>query len=502
MKKLILFFILICFENIKAQSYFNQIYGRADSVEIAISPIETQDSGFVFPFYYRAVSQYANQIVIMKVDKHGNKLWHNAHSANNSLYQPGKFIPYGTDSLLLVGSEYFADSAKVYLELLDPLGNLIWKKNYTNGSLSYIGVDIAKTNEGSFLICGFDEDWNVGTNQPVPGQMVVYKIDNGGNIIWETTWGSSYLVEGGHSITETQDNGCLVAGVKIHPGGGDFVGLVVKFDSLGIFQWKKEFGIDIHREAFNKILPTYDGNILLVGGFSYDGWDNPPTYLSGRGGILAKIDPEGDTLWFKKYEGETQQMAFLDALEMPDHSIMVVGENQTAGGYTSLMKFDEDGNLIWHQYYDRNPNLSEILFSLIKTQDKGFLMAGQAFPIVPPDQSNATDAWLLKVDSVGCPEPLCVMPVAVDDPPQIEVSHLEVYPNPFTAALHIFLPPEVTYKDCRIRISDTAGRVFITQETKGNDEVILPTEQLPSGIYLVTVEAEGYRGVEKVVKIN
>lgn len=503
MKKLLILTFLFYNDYLSGQVYFDELYGKSDPfIESTISVIETTDSGYIFPLFSVSWTEDTNQIIIIKVDKFGHKQWGNIHSATNSLHQSAKIIGYGMDSLLIVGGEYFTDSAKVYLELLDPLGNLIWKRNYTNGSLNCVGVDISKTNEGDFLICGFDEDWNIETNQPVLGQMVVYKIDNAGSIIWETTWGSSILVEGGYSITETADNGCLVAGVKIIPGGGDFVGLVVKFDSLGTFQWKKEFGIAIHNEAFSKIIPTYDGNYLLIGGYGYDGWDNPPTYISGQGGMMAKIDPQGATLWFKKYEGEIQQAAFNDALEMPDHSIVVVGENQP-GGFASLLKFDEEGNLIWQQLYNRNPDLSESLYAVIPTQDNGFLLAGDAFPIVPSGQGNATDAWLLKVDSIGCPEPLCVpVPVAVEEPPRVEVTRLEVFPNPFTASLHLRLPPTVAAKPCRIRISDTAGRVLITLDTKGKEEVVIATGHLPAGMFFVTVEAEGYQGVEKVVKFS
>lgn len=85
---------------------------------------------------------------------------------------------------------------------------------------------------------------------------------------------------------------------------------------------------------------------------------------------------------------------------------------------------------------------------------------------------------------------------------QQEVANIpfSVYPNPFSTTLHLRLPPAVASKPCRIRISDTAGKVLITQDTKGKEEVVISTERLAVGMYFVAVEAEGYHGVEKIVK--
>lgn len=95
--------------------------------------------------------------------------------------------------------------------------------------------------------------------------------------------------------------------------------------------------------------------------------------------------------------------------------------------------------------------------------------------------------------------------LGIDGPPPLATAPVvyrsfKAFPNPFTATLHLLLPPAVASKSCRICISDTAGKALITQYTKGKEEVIISTERLPDGMYFVTVEADGYRGVEKVVR--
>ena len=85
---------------------------------------------------------------------------------------------------------------------------------------------------------------------------------------------------------------------------------------------------------------------------------------------------------------------------------------------------------------------------------------------------------------------------------EMQSAQIRVYPVPFSNELRILLPASLATKPCRIRICDTAGRLLLTQDSKGIEEVILTIDQLPGGIYLVTVESEGYRAIEKVLKIE
>ena len=86
--------------------------------------------------------------------------------------------------------------------------------------------------------------------------------------------------------------------------------------------------------------------------------------------------------------------------------------------------------------------------------------------------------------------------------PEVQSLQIRLYPVPFSNELRILLTASFASKSCIIHICDTAGRVLTTQDTKGNEEIIIYTESLPAGMYLLTLEAEGYWGIEKVVKIN
>ena len=119
---------------------------------------------------------------------------------------------------------------------------------------------------------------------------------------------------------------------------------------------------------------------------------------------------------------------------------------------------------------------------------------------LPLDSSYFSLDFEIQYDPLySCSADFQIIFTSQDEVTEIQLS---VYPNSFIVTLHILLPPEVASKSCLIRISDTAGRVLITQDTKGKEDVVISTEKLPGGMYIVTVEAEGYRGVEKVVKIN
>jgi endonuclease I len=80
-----------------------------------------------------------------------------------------------------------------------------------------------------------------------------------------------------------------------------------------------------------------------------------------------------------------------------------------------------------------------------------------------------------------------------------EGSNLEVliYPNPFKNTITI----ENTRKVKSIAISNLTGQILLEVESKGNEHVLLSTEKIPNGIYLITIQLNnGQRIVRKVVK--
>lgn len=78
-----------------------------------------------------------------------------------------------------------------------------------------------------------------------------------------------------------------------------------------------------------------------------------------------------------------------------------------------------------------------------------------------------------------------------------KLSSITVYPNPFTNRLTLKLPqPE----DFDISMTDLMGREVLHLAPARQEEIVLPTENIPPGIYLILARSHDKVFVEKVVK--
>ncbi len=77
-----------------------------------------------------------------------------------------------------------------------------------------------------------------------------------------------------------------------------------------------------------------------------------------------------------------------------------------------------------------------------------------------------------------------------------------LYPNPTSGNVNLKLLDEVLGNDVTIYISDLSGRTVLSQtETVfGNNAIQLRTNQLESGVYMVTIlGTDGRKAIEKLV---
>src|SRR5690606_3313895 len=188
-----------------------------------------------------------------------------------------------------------------------------------------------------------------------------------------------------------------------------------------------------------KIIEVPNGSGYVVVGsihnvnYEETGWD--------INGLIAKISPEGDSLWIRRYN------------------------------------------------YVQSPADYHIFYDVEATADGGYVMVGQATDYFMDGESPLQQAWIVKVDEYGCLVPGCHTS-SVDD---IKINiKLDLYPNPARDYLNVFYFDPAHRGEVHFRIVDVQGRVMQSFSSRVNDIThIIPLSGYAAGQYFLQAEVRG-----------
>ena len=136
-------------------------------------------------------------------------------------------------------------------------------------------------------------------------------------------------------------------------------------------------------------IQTNDGGFALGGGIV----DTNGLYNA----MLYRFDENGDSLWFKSYSSPRYQTG-TQCKQTTDGGFVIVGLDRPATGTNRdawVLKTDNLGNKEWEQTYPLWND--ELTHTIYLTYDGGYLLSGYTNSI----GSGGTDAYVLKIDSVG-----------------------------------------------------------------------------------------------------
>ena len=235
----------------------------------------------------------------------------------------------------------------VWVIKLDESGNKQWQ-NYYGGTFTDTPFGVTKTNDNGFLICASSDsnDFNISNNK---GQydFWIFKIDANGTLFWEKNFGGSEIEEP-RDICKTNDGNFMIVGdtrsndkdVFKNNGAADL--WVVKINTDGNLLWEKTFGGSSF-DAGRAIFPSLNGGFIIAGNSRSENanFNN----LGQNDGWILKIDDAGNQIWQQFYGGSEND--FLnDIIEMPDNSIIAIGESYSNNGLIPVNKGFSDGLLI------------------------------------------------------------------------------------------------------------------------------------------------------------
>ncbi|MBT7790781.1 MAG: carboxypeptidase regulatory-like domain-containing protein, partial [Calditrichaeota bacterium] len=152
--------------------------------------------------------------------------------------------------------------------------------------------------------------------------------------------------------------------------------------------WTRDYGGAGNEQGLAIVEPA-EGGLCFVG--------NEASFDAGAtDGWIVLMNEEGEEIWSANFGGAGYDR-FADVEQLEDGWI-VAGYNGSMGNVRFefwLMKIDNDGNMVWQQFYGGADH--ERGSSVLRTPDGGFLITGSTFSF----GNGANDGWVVKTDADG-----------------------------------------------------------------------------------------------------
>lgn len=263
--------------------------------------------------------------------------------------------------------------------------NIEWQKAI-GGSAQDAAHSIQQTLEGGYIIAGrsHSNDGDVTGNQGNSDYWIV-KLDTGGNITWQKTFGGSGD-DYAHSIQQTADGGYIIAGesnsndgdVSGNHGGSDY--WIVKLSPSGEITWQQSLG-GSGADSATSIKQTIDGGYIVAGYSSSS--DGDVTVNQGSGDYwIVKLNAAGGIEWQKSFGGSDFDNA-LSIDQTNDNGYIIAGLTNSNDGDVTLnqgvrdywiVKLNMTGDLIWEKSLGGSGD--DRAYSIKQTSNNNYIIGG------------------------------------------------------------------------------------------------------------------------------
>jgi len=262
------------------------------------------------------ISNGGKDIVVIKYDSAGNRLWTRQFGTPADDIAFGVAM-YGSGNVCVSGRTYGSlggpnsGGADVFLMNLDSqTGSPIWIRQFGSSGddlATRVSVDI---NSNAYVI-GYTNGGLEGYSNSGGGDLFVVKYDRYGNRQWTRQMGTAIVlglyppfdgtisggivVDGNSNIYVTGSSQRGLDGNTCY-GGQDIV--LVKFDDQGNRQWTRQSGTSANDLGLAIALFPGSGGVYVAG--NTDGGLDGNTYLGNTDIFIMRYDPAGNKLWTRQ----------------------------------------------------------------------------------------------------------------------------------------------------------------------------------------------------------
>ena len=330
---------------------------------------------------------------LVKTDSQGDIMWDKKFGGAQQDYCSKVKQTSDGGYILMGATDFYSDvNAEILLIKTDTDGNKLWDKTFGDIGSDY-GYDVQQTDDGGYIISG-----TLQTLDKANGWLI--KTDSNGNMIWNKTYKDSDF-DAAYSVVQALDGGYIVTGGITNPEGTDVDLWLFKTDSNGELLWEKTLGDN--QEIGNSMQITDDGGYIITGVTAYSDTFISRPYVNmiissqdirQEDVLLMKTDSEGELQWDKKIGKPDYEYGY-SVQQTSDNGYIIAGVGSDGIKYTDalLIKTNSEGQEEWRKTFG-GYNYDEV-YSVQQTSDGGYILTGFK------STGLYRDLWLIKTDSNG-----------------------------------------------------------------------------------------------------
>ena len=249
---------------------WTRTYGGS-SDDIAYSIQQTSDSGYIFVGETYSFGAGNSDVYLIRTNINGDTLWTKTYGEVSWEEAFSVSETFGNDKgYIITGrtSSFGGGSYDIYLIKTDVVGNILWSKTF-GGANTDAGYSVQHTSDGGYIIVGI-------MNYMFEGFPDVYliKTDSIGNDLWLKMFSFGTVYDYGYSVLQTYDGGYIITGYS----GSLYKVYLIKTDSIGNILWTKTFGGGVDEGGYS-VKQTSDGGYIITGETYSFGEGNADVYL-------------------------------------------------------------------------------------------------------------------------------------------------------------------------------------------------------------------------------
>ncbi len=308
---------------------------------------ETADGGYIIAGYTQSFGEGGYDIWVLKTNSSGDTVRTRTYGGENS-EQCYCIQPTADDSFIIVGMK----DGDVWLLKVESNCDTLWTRTFHNEGYDW-GQWVEQTSDGGYIIAGnsFEQPWLIKTNAD-------------GDSVWSKTYGM--MLDKLYCVKQTSDGGYILTGMGYN-GETTFDLWLLKTDALGNEQWNRKYGKQGFEQGYSVTQTTDNGYIVAGYGESQGGlllktnsqgdtiWTKEYLegcnfcvqeakdggyIITGQGTTLIKTNESGNTLWSRKYIWTGQYVH-----ETSDGGYIITGYDNFSGNLDlCLIKTDSLGD--------------------------------------------------------------------------------------------------------------------------------------------------------------